>query len=211
MGILEQVMQMKSQGFSEGQIADSLRQQGISPKQITDALAQSQIKNAISGEEGIGMEPSIMESGVESAPQMSTPVYSPQTREISPQPTYQDQYAPQEGYYEDYSQGTSSTGTDTIIEIAEQVFSEKIQKLQTKIKEINDFKNLAEIKIDSVENRLKRIESVMDKLQIEILGKVGSYGETLQGIKKEMSMMQDSFGKTLKKNSSESESKLKRK
>ena len=37
----------------------------------------------------------------------------------------------------------------------------------------------------------------MDKLQLAILNKIGSYGKTLESIKKEMSMMQDSFGKAL--------------
>jgi len=43
--------------------------------------------------------------------------------------------------------------------------------------------------------RLKKIETTMDKLQIAILEKVGSYGQNLDGIRKEMSMMQDSFSK----------------
>ena len=42
---------------------------------------------------------------------------------------------------------------------------------------------------------MKRIESIIDKLQSSILEKVGSYGSNLDSIKKEMSMMQDSFGR----------------
>ena len=41
----------------------------------------------------------------------------------------------------------------------------------------------------------------MDKLQLAILDKVGSYGKNLDIVKKEMQMMQDSFGKVMKKNS----------
>jgi len=211
MGVLDQIMQMKNQGIQENQIVSNLQQQGISPRQITDALAQSQIKSAISGEEmGAEMQPSIMQEGIpgeETAPQMMSQQYSPQTQEMNPQA-----YAPQGGeYYEEYAPGASSTGTDTIIEIANQVFSEKIQKLQKKINEVNDFKNLAEVKLEGIENRLKRIENTIDKLQIEILGKVGSYGETLGSIKKEMSMMQDSFGKVMKKESTSEEKSSKKK
>jgi len=42
---------------------------------------------------------------------------------------------------------------------------------------------------------LKRMEKTIDKLQMAILEKVGSYGRGLESIKKEMIMMQDSFGK----------------
>ena len=226
MAVLEQITQMKNQGIPENQIIESLRQQGVSPKQITDALSQSQIKSAVAGEppapQAEGMQPSIMNQGTppvpgqEVAPPLPPPpgqTYSAQTQEVpqgvpaqaeqyqAPTQTYTDQgYYPQEGYYDDYSQG--STGTDTIIEVSEQVFSEKSQKMQKQIREISEFKTIAETKIEIMDERLKRIEKSIDNLQTELLGKVGSYSDTLSGIEKEMSMMQDSFGKTMKKMSS---------
>jgi hypothetical protein len=39
------------------------------------------------------------------------------------------------------------------------------------------------------------MENVFDKLQITILEKIGSYGQNLENIKKEMEMMQNSFSK----------------
>ena len=44
-----------------------------------------------------------------------------------------------------------------------------------------------------------RIEKIIDTLQIKILEKVGSYGRDLASTKKEMSMMQSTFGKAAKK------------
>ncbi len=108
---------------------------------------------------------------------------------------YSEEYYPQEGYYaQDYYGGY---GTDNMIEIAEQVFSEKIRKIQKQLEELNEFKILAETRLSSATNRLKRIEEAIDNLQIAILEKIGSYGRGLENIKKEMSMMQDSFSKTL--------------
>jgi len=112
------------------------------------------------------------------------------------QPGYSEEYYPQEGYgetYESYGGG----GTDTMIEIAEQVFAEKMRKIQKQLEDLNEFKTLAETKLTNATNRLKRIEETIDKLQMAILEKVGSYGRGLDSIKKEMSMMQDSFSKTL--------------
>lgn len=126
------------------------------------------------------------------------------------------EYLPQEaqGGYEEYPDtGQQQTGyegyvdqgppmdsggySDTIIEVSEQVFSEKIKKIQNQINDLTEFKTLAETKIIHTENSLKRIESILDKLQIAILEKIGSYGKNLDNIKKEMSMMQDSFGKVV--------------
>lgn len=108
---------------------------------------------------------------------------------------YSEEYYPQEGYEQDY--GSYGGGTDTMIEIAEQVFAEKMRKIQKQLEDLNEFKTLAETKLDNALSRLKRIENTIDKLQIAILEKIGSYGRGLDSIKKEMSMMQDSFSKTL--------------
>ena len=107
-----------------------------------------------------------------------------------------DYYSP-ENYSQDQSDYAYTQGIDTssMIEISEQVFSEKIKKIQKQVEGMNEFKTLAETKIEYISSRLKRIETVLDNLQSAILQKVGSYGGGLDNIRKEMSMMQDSFGK----------------
>jgi len=218
MGALDQITQMKRQGVSDQDIMTALREQGMSPKTINQGFAQSKIKNAVSNPQNKEEpEGNIMENPL-TPPPLSTAqnMYAPQTQEISepnmyappqqesyapiPQqesyaPAPQEEYYPQENYsggYEDYNSGTN---TDTTIEISEQVFEEKIKKTTKKVTELNEFKNLAETKIENISERLKRIETIIDKLQISVLDKIGSYGENLSSIKKEMSMMQDSFGK----------------
>jgi hypothetical protein len=109
------------------------------------------------------------------------------------QEAYDEEYYPQEGYGQDYY----GSGTDTMIEIAEQVFIEKTQKIQEQLEDLNEFKTLAETKLTNATSRLKRIEESIDHLQAAILEKVGSYGRGLDNIKKEMAMMQESFSKTL--------------
>ena len=216
MTALDQVTDMKSQGYSDQDISTSLQDQGISPKEINDALNQAQIKNAV------GEEPAQEEYSPEQAPQQEE--FAPQTQEM-PQEGYeqapaqeqfaqqpqQEQYSeqPQEGaypeqqgqqYYEDQAgYPNQATTSDVTIEIAEQVFVEKIKELQKQVELNNEFRTLAQTKIDHNAERLKKIESTMDKLQIAILNKIGSYGDNLGSIKKEMSMMQDSFSKLANK------------
>ncbi len=106
-------------------------------------------------------------------------------------------YGNNSGGYDPYSAGASSSDSGTLIDIAEQVFAEKTKKMLRQMEELNEFKTLAESGMKSFEERLKRIEAVIDQLQISILDKIGSYGKGLDSIKKEMSMMQDSFGKVV--------------
>lgn len=199
MTVLEQISQMQQQGFSESEIIRNLQEQGVSPKTITDALSQAQIKQAVSApypQEEIEDQ----EMNQSSIPEESQEMYSPQTQEM-PQDIYapqrqnysEQEYSPQEEYSPEYPQ--SSTETDTIIEIAEQVFSEKIKDIEKKVDIINEFATLAKTKIQNNSERIKRIETTLDKLQLAILDKVGEYGKDIELIKKEMSMIGDSFSK----------------
>ena len=208
MGLIEQINQMKSQGLQEQEIASKLQEQGVAPVAINDAMNQSKIKEAVGGNQ-MNEELQPINSQPETFPQ--TPQREESQEYSLPQEAPYNVASPQEEYYAD-NQGTGEynnyseeyngydatnqgMSTDNFIEIAEQVFAEKTKEMQNQIEEINQFKILSKVKLDHTEERIKRIESVMDKLQMAILEKVGSYGNTLQSIKKEMAMMQDSFGK----------------
>ncbi len=216
MGVLEQVTQMRNQGIAEDEIVNRLQEQGIAPKAINDALNQSKIKEAVGHEKPNEMEPSIIEGQTETSQKtLQPPAPYPKTEEIenyqeeefyTPQPQqeqqqwggqqsypYAQEFYPQEGYGEYYPE----TNTDMMIEIAGQVFSEKIRKMQKQLEELNDFKTLAETKIEFLSKRLERIETLTDKLQSAILERIGSYGRGIENIKKEMNMMQDSFTKMI--------------
>jgi hypothetical protein len=215
MGVLDQIIKMKRQGIQDGDIYNELSQQGISPREINDALKQAQIKNAISNPSGVEdeMQQSIMLEQETPAPieeqssasqetyspqQVYSPrnyneqAYSPSTQEEYQQPQEQQYYSPKENY-------APSTGvdTDTIIEISDQLFSEKIKKFQKQMDSSSEMNVMLQTKLENVSERLKRIETTIDKLQLAILEKVGSYGQNLESVKKEMSMMQDSFSKMI--------------
>jgi len=196
MGVLEQIMQMKNQGVPDEEIVGRLQENGLSPKMINDALNQAEIKKAVSGgypPQGAPGPSQYQQGSMAQEMNDGQGGYAPQEQQqqYSPQ-----EYAPQQGGYEEqqYQQG-GGMDTSTIMEISEQVFSEKIQKIQKQLKEVSDFKVLAESNMNSFEMRLKRIENMIDKLQVSILEKVGSYGKGLENVEREMQMMQDSFGK----------------
>lgn len=212
MGVLDQVTKMKKQGIADEEIVNNLSSQGVSPREISDALKQAQIKNAVSSTDDMGdeMQPSMMPEGEVPSPnaeEYQPTQYQPQQnyqQDYNQQytPSVQEEYAPQQyqpqqqQYYpqENYAPSAGSD-TDTIIEIADQLFSEKIKKFQNQIDSTSEASTLLQTKLENVSERLKKIETMIDKLQIAILEKVGSYGQNLESVKKEMSMMQDSFSK----------------
>jgi|GEM_PF-493761 hypothetical protein len=125
-------------------------------------------------------------------------MYEPQNA-FYPQQQYQ-QYPEMQDQSQQQGYGyapMAAPDTDTMMEVAEQVFSEKNKPIQKKIDEMNEFKVLTQSKVDYISERLKKIESIIDSLQSSILDKVEGYGDGLESIKKEMGMMQDSFGKVV--------------
>lgn len=142
--------------------------------------------------------------------EMSEEEYNPQPQEQQesysnyqysdqqPQYQYSDQqyeYQPSDQSYGYGSTQQSSSDTDTLIEISEQVFSENLKPIRKQIEDINEFKALTQTKLENMSERLKRLEANIDKLQSAILERIGDYGRGLDSVKKEMEMMQDSFGK----------------
>jgi hypothetical protein len=190
MGILEDVTSMSNQGISEEEIVTNLREKGISPKEIKDAFNQQKIKNAISDFKESENDMFADQTETNNQQVQEQEAYVPQGQTYS---YPQQDYAPQEGY-ENYPQ-SAGVDANTIIEISEQVFSEKIKILQKELDSFSEFKSLNQIRMENLNERLKRIETVFDKLQITILEKIGSYGQNLELIKKEMNMVQDSFSK----------------
>jgi hypothetical protein len=213
MGIIEEISQLRKEGVEDNEISNRLIDEGISPQKIRDAFDQIKIKKAVSSE-------NLMENTmqIDSTPQNSELNYEQSMQQMENYPPQQEEYysppentlpsqennniqnneyySPQE-YQEGYAPQESGFDTSTIIEIAEQVFSEKTAKIEKQLDKFGEFISLAELRIVNNDERIKRIEKIIDNLQIKILEKIGSYGENIDGIKKEMSMMQDSFSKTL--------------
>lgn len=207
MGVLDQVIGMKKQGFSDANIVNELSQQRVSPREISEALRQAEIKGAVTDYDygGSGMEQSIMQENESYAPTPNQDQLA-HSQEYVPQEQnqqYQQEYAPQEapaynpqgGYEQQYTPAPAALDADTIMEISDQVFSEKIKKFQKVLDATSEAAIVLQSKFENISERLKKIETTMDKLQIAILEKVGSYGQNLESIKKEMSMMGDSFAK----------------
>ena len=109
MGTLEDITQMRGQGMAENEIISSLQEKGVDPKSINDALSQSQIKSAVTGEEGLEEIPAAQNTPAPEQTQEPAN-YSPRTQEIS-ENAYAPNTAPQESYAQDqYNEGGEYSG-----------------------------------------------------------------------------------------------------
>lgn len=210
--------QLQNEGVSPTEINDSLNQAKIknavsppentAPKQIPPQEMRESIMPKISEEQdtetqlqATNDQPMTQEIPAQptTAPQTSTPeIYPPQgqAQEIQPQDNYY-QETPQAYSQQDYYVPQTGMDTDTISEIAEQVTTEKLNEYKKKIGDIASFKNTIQNKVDDIDDRLKRIESTIDKLQQAIIGKIGEFGEGNAIIHKDLDNLHGTVAKLM--------------
>jgi len=90
------------------------------------------------------------------------------------------------GNYPSYQSYGDAMSSDVISEVAEQVVSEKMASMHDMVERAVDFRTIAEARIGSLDNRLKRIEKILDVLQVSLLQKVGEYVNDVSDLKREM-------------------------
>ncbi len=209
MGIIDDIRRMQNEARTEQEIMIQLQNQGHGQKEIYEALAQAKIKNAVAGaESGTGeenhdspngnpMEPSMLNNVASEEPQ------SPELemQEIIPQPYPAQQYtqpytAPAQA--ESYANQAyySAPSADAITEIAEQIVAERIGKINQEMARSTENRQIIETKLEYIDERLKKIEKIIDRLQLSILQKVGEYMTNVEDLKTEVVETQKSF-KTL--------------
>ncbi len=211
MGIIDDIRRMQNEGRNEQEITMQLQNQGHGQKEIYEALAQTKIKDAVAGAESrTGEEGLASPSGNPMQPSMLSPTASdePQgpeleTQEIIPQPYPAQQYTqpyttPVQGQTEGYAgQGYyAGPSADAITEVVEQIVAERIGKVSQELARSIENRQVIETKLDYVDERLKKIEKIIDRLQLSILQKVGEYMTNVDDLKTEVIETQKSF-KTL--------------
>ena len=123
----------------------------------------------------------------------------------------QDQYGAGQGGDQDYYQqtpqaysdqgqyggGGGAASTETISEIAEQVVTEKLTEYKQKVGDVASFNNSIQDKVNDIDDRLKRIEATIDKLQQAVIGKIGEFGESNAMIHKDLENLHGTVGKLM--------------
>ncbi|MFH1451551.1 MAG: hypothetical protein ABIF88_00050 [archaeon] len=218
MNTLETIMALQNQGMSDEQIVEQLQNEGIHPQEINDSLNQAKIKNAVSPPEnqqqsysqeygqtsGQAMSPG--QEFQQQYPPTQTPAYqAPPAPEIYEAPKTQDQYYQQtpQAYtgqtqpYTGQDYYSQAPDTETISEIVDQILSEKLGELREKINSLTTFKTIIQDKVADISERLKRIESSIDKLTNAVIGKIGEFGENTALIHKDLDNLHNTMSKLM--------------
>jgi hypothetical protein len=198
---------------------------GMAPPQEANQIPKNNLPPQQNSEEISGMQKSVLEKSegmspiqTQSTQQMPTEEYTSPSQETAPQVEMMqtEEYSPEapiEGQQMEYSSYDPSIGgisSDVITEISEQVVSEKLSETRKHLEKVIDFKTAIEAKTESIEERLKRIEKIIDTLQSSILRKVGDYVTNVDDIKKELIETQKSFSRLLPELKSKPEKSLKK-
>jgi len=209
MALLERISTMKQQGLSEPQIINNLQQEGISYSQINEALSQSKIKSAIAGNasEDETLQQSVMadatgaQQTVGTPESMSQPGYDQQYQQQAyPQQYTQEQYAaayPQQGYEQQGTYYQQAIDLETIRDISRQETDDAVKKIKEQLNSLEKMKIEMKFEMQDIENRLLRVESVINELQSAVIRKMGEYGSAISNISQEIRATQNSFSKIL--------------
>jgi ribosomal protein L12E/L44/L45/RPP1/RPP2 len=114
-----------------------------------------------------------------------TQQYAQQSYDAYPQPP---QSAQPQSYdsYQPYQSASGGTSSDVVTEISEQVVAEALGPLKRKLEKNIDLKTSFETKLSNLDDRLKSIEKIIDRLQLSILQKVGESMANIDDIKTEL-------------------------
>jgi len=134
--------------------------------------------------------------------QLQTQGFPTQEIDQGVQPPVQEFSQPEYGQdqgYSDYSypeyQPSQSTDIETINDISSQIVEEKTKDFKKELASSTRFKKETEDKVKELNNRLTKIETILEELQIAIIRKIGGYGEDIKNLSKEMKATQNSFSK----------------
>jgi len=216
---LETAIKLSQSGKKDLEISSEMKEMGFGAREINEAINGVKIKKSItekpiSGVEEMGeeMEPSIMEKAPEEEVEVPRPLQPAKEKYKAPEAAEQAEYYPPEAaapYYPQYPQPQQQPqyyteqqqppGVDIelIEEIAEETVNEKFNEFKAKIGDVPAFRQATERRIEEIEERLKRIEINLDKIQISVLGKIKEYGENVKTLSGEMQTVESSISKII--------------
>jgi hypothetical protein len=198
MALLERINSMKQSGMNDSQIINTLSEEGIAPLQINEAFSQLKIKSAVADE----MQPSSMSQKAQAVVQPS----AVEQNYAAPEQAYANQYAyPQQteqaytdqGQYGDNVYYQQAMDIETVKDISKQIVEESMQKIKEELSSLSKMKSEIKFEMQDMENRLVKIETIIQEIQTSIIRKMGQYGEAIQNISSEVRATQDSFSKLI--------------
>lgn len=183
---IDQVVAMKSQGYSNNQIIQTLQRDGYTSSQIFDAISQSEMS-------GIGAQQDI--PSMQNMPSMNQqPMNSQSMNQINS--GMQAMGMPGMNNMNPMVSGMGSRGSSNE-ELIEAIIDEKWNELVKDINKVIEWKQKADQKLVLMEQKMTDIKEQFDKLHQAIIGKIGDYDKNMLNVATEIQAMEKVFSKVL--------------
>lgn len=200
---LDQVMNLRQQGYANDQIIQALQREGFNSDEIYAALSQADIKRTM-GDNPTGVpvvSPTTQGEMLSTVPPEMPPQqpFDMPAPEVSsppgqgPMPPGIPPMGPQGMPVESFAVGDRTK----VEELVEAVIDEKWNDLIKSFDKIVEWKEKAEAKINQIEQKIEDLSQNFQTLHESILGKVGEYDENLSNVSNEIKAMEKVFQKIL--------------
>ncbi|MFC1704801.1 hypothetical protein ACFLZ6_00555 [Nanoarchaeota archaeon] len=168
--LIDAIVAMQQQGYSDDDIVAQLQSQGVPPEQIQDAMSQAGMATGGPLPQDYGQQ------GQGQMPPMGPPQGMP------PGPGMPSGPAP---------------GREQIEEIAESIVQEKWNDLLKDLNKISEWKTKTETDMAKIQSDIDNIKQTFDNLHKGVLGKIGEYDKNLSMVGTEIKAMEKVFQKVL--------------
>jgi len=125
------------------------------------------------------------------------PAQENKNQQEMPMPESYGQYSDQDYVNQGYPQQYNAINNEMVVEIASQIMDNKIGQVTKTLNSLNEMKTLLDAKVSKIDERVARMESIMDALQTSLLRKTNEHEQNISDIKSELQGMQTGFSKVL--------------
>lgn len=174
---IDRVMQLRSQGYSNSQVADYLRREGVPPSMINEAISQADAK-----------------SGVDGTYNSNAAQGMPQRQDFSQQGA---------GAGADAGMTAGMGGEEQaddgaeIEELIEEIIDEKWKELVKDIKKIAEWKDKTDERMTKLDQSFTDLKGNFESLHKALLGKIGEYDKNILEVGTDIKAMEKVFEKVL--------------
>jgi len=206
MHLVDQIITLLRQGYSDSDIIAQFKD-SFPPAQIEEALNQAKIKLELTETAG-GIEPETPETptageaaaGTAPATATAAGTIATQTAQTAqaPAPEWQWQQpsqTPQQAQTAQVEQPYYAT--ESIEEIAEAVIAEKWEEFKSKVGDITEFKTHVETRLKELNDRLKRVEIALDRINAAILTKMEEQESSVKNLTREVEGLENTLTKII--------------
>ncbi|MFH1248870.1 MAG: hypothetical protein V1660_01855 [archaeon] len=213
----EIVASLQENGYSNTEINDAINQTKIKKAVVSQEGMQPSIMQQQQAEEFVPVPTAVKKKASKKEEEEQQSVFTHASEDsYSQQPQQAPQQLPSDlydysqqpqpaypqynyGQPQQYQQTVSSQGIDveTIEEISEEIVNEKISDIRNKIENMAEFRHSMETRMEDIDERVKRMEINIDRLQAALIGKVGEYSKNIKDLGSEMRAVEGAFSNIL--------------